>query len=191
VFGCEYDGDTLEDISQNKTNKTSIMEIEVLLKKPELNYDVNLKTHIIANREASIVSAEQAWNYSNTDDTSGELNLINRYMENAFNELIAALGRYLPGIASFASNNDLSLAEVEAFDFLFDVPDTYNTAYINPLRSSMHQFIVSRTLYDWFFETKPDEAMKYREQYETHLEKARGYMNKRTKPIRTKPYPPF
>lgn len=167
------------------------MEFEITLFKTEIDYDVAMVTHVIMNREVGNGSTpEQGFNIANTQDESGEVNLIDRSEENAINELVAALGRYLPD-AVFESSNDLAFTKVGSFKFLFSAPAAFNTVYVRPLRSAMHEFVVNRVLFDWFIKTKPDEAANYRLLYEESLEKAQGYMNRRTGLVRTKPYPPF
>lgn len=161
----------------------------ITLKKTEIHYDVDMITHVIGSREtAAGTPAEQAWNYSNTSDESGELNLINRFIGNAVDELVAALARYLKEEDVQESDNTLS-DQVLEFKFNFEVPDNYNKTYIKPLRSSMHEFIINRVLFDWFLETKHDEAIKYEGKYRKALENAISFTNKRKGMIRLKPYP--
>lgn len=165
------------------------MTVTVTLNRSELDYDVGMLTHVIMNRElAAGATLEQGWNYANTSDHSGEVHLISRFEENAINELVAAFARYLPDSIT-ASDNNLSIAEVESFEFPFIVPDNFMLSYVRPLRSAMHEFVVNRTLFDWFIRTKPDEAGLYKELYEDALSKAKGYLNKRTGFIKIKPFP--
>lgn len=166
------------------------MDFEITLKKPELDYDIGMVTHVIMNREIGRgATQEQGFNMSNTQDESGEVHLIDRYIENAVNELIAELGRYLPEMTG--SDNDLEGAKVGDFQFLFTVPDKFNRSYIGPLRSAMHEFVVNRVLFDWFIKTKPNEAPNYKMIYEDSLSKARSHINRRTGFTRIKPYPPI
>lgn len=165
------------------------MTVTITLYRSEIDYDIGMITHVVANRAlAAGATFEQAYNYSNTDDFNGEANLVMRFEESAINELIAALGRYLPETI-ISSNNSLSIAEVESFDFPFVLPDTFNLSFVRPLRSAMHDYVVNRTLFEWFKNSKPDEAVNYRDLYEDALGKTVVYLNKRTKPVRIKPYP--
>lgn len=164
------------------------MKISILLKKSEIDYDIGMSTHVVGNREvAAGASHEQMFNYSNTGDESGEVNLIARFEENAANELYAALGKYLISKKD-SSTNDLPEA-FRDYSFELDMPETFNQNYTDPIRSASHEFIVNRTLFDWYMRTKPDEAKFYKELYEESLSKLRGYLNRRTGVARIKPYP--
>lgn len=166
------------------------MEVRIILKKTELDYDIGMITHVIGNREIAAGSShEQAYNYSNTDDGTGEVNLIARFEENAINELRAAFGRHLKEEANL-SDNDL-LEAFGGFEFELDMPENFNTVYTKPIRSKAHEFVVNRTLYDWFMEAKPDEAKKYMARFEDAIEDMKSYLNKRTGRSRIKPYPPI
>lgn len=165
------------------------MKLTVSLNRAEISYDVAMATHVVGNREIGAgASTEQAWNYSNTEDHSGEVNLISRYMESASNDLIGDLAMYIDDSNDF-SDNSLGGAEVEEFKYIFDVPENYNKTYIKPLRSKMHDYIVNMTLYRWFLQSKPDEASKYEHICEELLEDAESLLHKRKGLIRLKPYP--
>ena len=83
-----------------------------------------MSTHVISNREfAGGASEEQVWNYSNTEDESGEFNLISRYLESASNDLIGGLAMYMKEEYEF-SDNILEETEVEEFMYVFDVLKT-------------------------------------------------------------------
>lgn len=153
--------------------------INVTLYKRELDYDIGMITHVVSNREiASGASNEQGWNYSNTADESGEVNLIARFEENAIHELKAVMARYLVD-DSETSDNILDSA-FQDITFSLNLPTNFNKNFTKPLRSASHDFVVNRTLYDWFLKTKPDEATIYRQSYESARDKIIGYINRRT-----------
>jgi hypothetical protein len=166
------------------------MTFEILLKKPEIDYDISMTARLIMLREiAGGATPEQGFNVANTQDEAGEVNLVNRYIEDAVNKLIEALGRYLPEITP--NDNDLAGTEVESFRFPFTVPDNFNRVYIGSLRSAMHRFIVNRVLFDWFLKTKPNEAAGFEVVSNEALTDILSCMNRRTGFTRIKPYPPF
>ena len=59
------------------------MTITITLKKPEIDYDIAMTTHVVMNRElAAGATQEQGFNYANTQDESGgEVHLITRFRE--------------------------------------------------------------------------------------------------------------
>ena len=124
------------------------MNLTIELHKHQLNYDVNLITHVIANRaNAAQESPEQSFNFSNTDGES-ELTIIDRFMESSFNKLMASVSRYVSDDYEYSDN----VLDKNVASYIFDlvVPDTFNRSYLNPLRSSMHQYMVNYTLFLWF-----------------------------------------
>lgn len=165
------------------------MQIEIDLHSRHIYYDVGMITHVVMNREiASGATQEQAFNYANTDDYSGEVHLIARFKENAIYELVAAMGKYTEEY-ELDSENTFEKADEETHTFIINVPDNFRKSYVDPLRAKLHEYIVNRILYDWFMSAKPDEARIYEEKYNSALDKAKSYLNRRTGISRLKPYP--
>ncbi len=163
------------------------MNLTIELLKNELNYDVNLITHVIANRaNAAQESPEQSFNFSNTDGES-ELTIIDRFMESAFNKLLSSLSRYV----SYEDDYSENIVDKFSISYVFELlmPETFNKSYLGPIRSSMHQYMVNYTLFLWFLKTKPEEAMIYKELSDVDIEDIRGYLSKRTKMLTIRPYP--
>ena len=164
------------------------MDITISLLKPEIQYDINSIVHLIGNREtAAGGSPEQAANYGSTDGEN-EKNIIDRFMEKASTDLTVGIASYISSDAQI-SDNDLINAQVYSFDYFIDVPETFNRAYLAPLRASMHEYIVNRTLFNWFLKTKPDEAAIYGQLSSDTLEEIKTYLHKRTKMLKIRPYP--
>lgn len=165
------------------------MRVEIMLHSKQIYYDVGMITHVVMNREiASGATHEQAFNYANTDDYSGEVHLTARFKENAIFELVAAMGKYI-NEDQLESENTFEKADAETHTFILDVPEKFRLSYVDPLRTKMHEYVVNRILYDWFMSAKPDEARIYEEKYNSALDKAKSYLNKRTGMSRLKPYP--
>lgn len=165
-------------------------QLTIKLLKSEIDYDVGMITHVISNRQMGHGwTPEQGFNIANTQDKTGEINLIARFEELAVNELRGALSRYISETEGEESNNKLENAEVEFYIFELDVPNTFKASYIHSLRSAMHEYVVNRTLYLWFMRVKPDEAILYKELYEDALSAVKSAINKRTGIAKLKPYP--
>lgn len=163
------------------------MLIIITLEKSEIDYDVAMTTHVVTNRElAAGASLEQGWNYSNTQDESGEVNIITRYEENAIVELTALLSRYLKD-KEYESTNDLPVFTDAVF--YLEMPDNYDMALTAPLRSAMHDFVVNRVIYDWYLKAKPDEAVIYEKQYNDAYDRVKSLLNKRVGLSKIKPWP--
>lgn len=164
--------------------------LTIRLLKSEIDYDVGMITHVISNRQMGHGwTPEQGFNIANTQDKTGEVNLIARFEELAINELKGALGRYMSDPGEDKSDNNLENAEVELYIFELDVPPTFKNSYTHALRSAMHEYVVNRTLYLWFMRVKPDEAILYKELYEDALSAVKSAINKRTGIAKLKPYP--
>lgn len=178
------DGEGADGTGGKKPNQ----QVEITLYERELDYDIGMITHVISNREtAAGATKEQGWNYSNTQDHIGEINLIARFKEVAVLELKAAFSKYLHE-EELVSDDNLEQAYSD-YTFVLDMPGEYNANFTKPLRSACHQFVVNRVLYDWFMRVKPDEAVLYRQLYEDAMKNVKSYMNKRGGRSRIKPYP--
>lgn len=163
------------------------MIITITLKKPEIDYDIAMTTHVVMNRSiADGATQEQGFNYANTQDETGEVNLITRYSEKAISELAGAMGRYLQDY-TIESTNDLR--DFDAVMFYLNMPDTFNASLMNPLRSAMHDYVVNRTIFDWYMKTKPDEALIYEKLYNESYDRVKSLLNRRTGFVKIKPWP--
>ena len=151
------------------------MTITILLKKSEIDYDIAMSTHVIMNRElAAGATEEQGFNYANTQDETGEVNLITRWVEKAISELAGGMARYLEDY-TFESTNDLvAFSEVV---FILNMPENFDKTLTHPLRSAMHDYVVNRTTYDWFMKAKPDEAQVYEKLFTDAYDKVKSLLN--------------
>lgn len=163
------------------------MTITITLKKPEIDYDIAMTTHVVMNRElAAGATQEQGFNYANTQDETGEVNLLTRYVEKAIAELAGGMARYLEDY-DYESTNDLN-----AFDsaiFYLVMPENYDATLTNPLRSAMHDYVVYRALYDWFMKAKPEEASLYEVMYLEAYGRVKSLLNRRSGLLKIKPWP--
>ncbi len=163
------------------------MTITILLKKSEIDYDIAMSTHVVMNRElAAGATEEQGFNYANTQDETGEENLITRWVEKAVSELAGGMARYLEDY-TFESTNDLvAFSEVV---FKLDMPDNFDKTLTHPLRNAMHDYVVNRTIYDWFMKAKPDEAQVYEKLFTDAYDKVKSLLNRRRGFVKIKPFP--
>lgn len=163
------------------------MTITILLKKSEIDYDIAMSTHVIMNRElAAGATEEQGFNYANTQDETGEVNLITRWVEKAVSELAGGMARYLEDY-TFESTNDLT--PFSSAEFILNMPDNFDKTLTHPLRGAMHDYVVNRTIYDWFMKAKPDEAQVYEKLFTDAYEKVKSLLNRRRGFVKIKPYP--
>lgn len=163
------------------------MAITITLKKAEIDYDIAMSTHIVMNREVSAgATQEQGFNYANTQDESGEVNLITRYVEKAISELAGGMSVYLEDY-DYESTNDLNAFDAAIFHL--DMPANFDKTLTAPLRAAMHDYVVNRTVYDWFMRSKPDEAAIYERLYDEAYKQVKSLLNRRTGITRIKPWP--
>ena len=171
-----------------RSNPNEHLEINILLKKSEIDYDIGMITHVVGNREIGHgATQEQGWNLANTNDHTGEVYLIARWIENAVNEVKEVFRRYLIDWQVCACN----ILDYVVGDYVFRLcmPRNFDMNLTKPLRAAAHEFVVNRTLYDWFMRTKPDEAHLYKAIYENALERLRSMINRRMGGVRTRPFP--
>lgn len=163
------------------------MAITITLKKPEIDYDIAMSTHIVMNRElAAGASQEQGFNYANTQDETGEVNMITRYVEKAISELAGGMSSYLEDY-TFESTNDLTAFDAAIFHL--NMPANFDKTLTSPLRAAMHDYVVNRAIYDWFMKAKPDEAALYERLYDEAYSRVKSLLNRRTGITRIKPWP--
>ena len=133
-------------------------DITITLKKDEILYDIENTSYLVGNSRSTGNNFEQVSNIQNSGEGE-DRNFILRSVENAFNEAKRNLSRYVDETKT-ASDNALM---VESGDFILtlNVVDMFNEASTDTLKSSVHEFITSSALMDWFANVKPDEMVVY------------------------------
>ncbi len=159
---------------------------EINLSVDEMVFDIQNKTYLTGrSREAADASSyETAANMQASDDDEN-LYQIHRSMTSAVSELRTALAEFLEENSGEVDNTlDKSLEEDSTLTFEFALPANYNMAALGSVAQAMHQYIVSRSISDWFLITNKAEAETYAGVAKLALEQARRSIYKRVRPQR-------
>jgi hypothetical protein len=108
-----------------------------------------------------------------------------RSISNAFSHLKVELGEYLHEDGT-TSNNRINKA-VEADEPLtlsFLLPSNFNNSACDSLGGMLHEYIVDRTLSEWFVITDKADAQDYANLATEALDKAKQALYKRERPTR-------
>lgn len=133
-------------------------DIAITLKKEEILYDIENTTYLVGNSRSTGANFEQVSNIQNSGENE-DRNFILRSIDTAFGEVKRNLSRYIDE-SKLTDNNDLMSAEGNLVLNL-KVVDQFNEASTESLKSSVHEYIVSSSLEDWFANVKPDEMPVY------------------------------
>lgn len=132
--------------------------IVITLKKAEILYDIENTSFIVGNSRSTGTNFEQVSNIQNSGEGE-DRNFILRSIETAFGEVKRNLSRFIDE-TKLADDNTL-MEETGDLIISLDVVDVFNEASTESLKSSIHEYIVSSSLLDWFASVKPDEMPIY------------------------------
>ena len=146
--------------------------ITVTLESKEIKFDVMNKSHLTG----------QARNAEGKDYRS------TAYMqasEDAFSHLKVELGEYLHEDGS-TSNNRINKAveKGEKLTLSFLLPSNFNNSACDSLGGMLHEYIVDRTLSEWFVITDKADAQDYANLATDALDRAKQALYKRERPTR-------
>lgn len=133
-------------------------DIAITLKKEEILYDIENTTYLVGNSRNTGTNFEQVSNIQNSGENE-DRNFILRSIDTAFGEVKRNLSRYIDE-SKLTDSNDLMSAEGNLVLNL-KVVDQFNEASTESLKSSVHEYVVSSSLEDWFANVKPDEMPVY------------------------------
>lgn len=167
-------------MAENKKN------LAVTIQTKELKFAIMNKTHVTARslQAAGKLNYEAAAHMQASEDLENSYELI-RAISNAIAETKVELGEYLN--EETAVTNNLINAKVEngelvTLDFL--LPSNYNSAAADALGAGVHEFIVGRSIYEWYRQTCPGIADACKADAEAALDRAKKALYKRSRPDR-------
>lgn len=159
--------------------------ITVTLESREIKYDVMNKSHLTgqARNAAGVDYRSTAYMQASEDD--GHAYQILRSISNAFSHLKVELGEYLHEDGS-TSNNRINKAveDGEKLTLSFLLPSNFNNSACDSLGGMLHEYIVDRTLSEWFVITDKDDAENYANLAIAALDRAKQALYKRERPTR-------
>lgn len=161
-------------------------DLKVKLQTKELKFAVMNKTHITARslQAANKLPYEAAAYMQASEDAENSYEVL-RAISNAIAETKVELGEYLNETVEETDNlisSKVENGEMVELDFL--LPSNYNSATADALGGGIHEFIVGRTIYEWYRETCPEIAEACKIDAEAALSRAKKALYKRSRPDR-------
>lgn len=160
--------------------------LTVTIQTKELKYAIMNKTHVTARsmQAAGKLNYEAASHLQASEDLENSYELI-RAICNAIGETKVELGEYLEEETSITNNLlDSDVEEGRAVTFEFELPSNFNSAAADALGDGIHEFIVGRSIYEWYRMTCPEIADACRVDAEASLERTKKALYKRSRPTR-------
>lgn len=160
--------------------------IDVTLQVKEIIFDIMNKTHLTGHaREAEGKKNYEAASYMQASEDDEASYQIRRSVSNAFAEIKVLLGEYLN--ENKTTTDNMVNAQVDAdgeLKLAFLMPSNFHNAAVDSLGNGCHQYIVNKSISDWFVITNPEEAQNYDNLATAALETAKRALYKRARPTR-------
>lgn len=160
--------------------------LTVTIQTKELKFAIMNKTHVTARslQASGKLNYEAAAHMQASEDAENSYELL-RAISNALAETKVELGEYLN--ETHTTTNNLISAAVEngtAVEIAFQLPSNYNSAAADALGGGIHEFVVGRSIYEWYRQTCPEIAEACRADAEAALDRAKKALYKRSRPER-------
>lgn len=161
-------------------------DLTVKIQTKELKFAIMNKSHVTARslQAAGKLNYEAAAHMQASEDLENSYELI-RAINNAIAEVKVELGEYLNEETTVTDNlisSAVENGELVTLDFL--LPSNYNSAAADALGGGIHEFVVGRSIYEWYRQTCPELAEACRADAEAALERAKKALYKRSRPDR-------
>lgn len=161
-------------------------DLKVKIQTKELKFAIMNKTHVTARslQASGKLNYEAAAHMQASEDTENSYELI-RAISNAIAETKVELGEYLnETIAETDNLIDKAVEDGELITIDFLLPSNYNSAAADALGGGIHEFIVGRSIYEWYRQTCPEIAEACRADADAALDRAKKALYKRSRPDR-------
>ncbi len=159
--------------------------ITVTLEVRELKHDIMNRSHITGEvKEAEGKDYRAASHMQASEDEGPDYQML-RSICNAFSHIKTELSEYLHE-ESTTSNNRINKAVDERgrLQLAFMLPSNFDNSACDSLGGMLHEYIVNRTLSEWYLITNKEDAQGYAGMAVGALEQAKQALYKRLRPAR-------
>ena len=159
--------------------------ITVTLEVRELKHDIMNRSHITGEvKEAEGKDYRAASHMQASEDEGPDYQML-RSICNAFSHIKTELSEYLHE-ESTTSNNRINKAVDESgrLQLAFMLPSNFDNSACDSLGGMLHEYIVNRTLSEWYLITNKEDAQGYAGMVVGALEQAKQALYKRLRPAR-------
>lgn len=159
--------------------------IVVTLESKEIKFDVMNKSHLTGQARNAEGKDYRSTAYMQASEDDEHAYQILRSISNAFSHLKVELGEYLHEDGS-TSNNRIKKAveDGDPLTLTFLLPSNFNNSACDSLGGMLHEYIVDRTLSEWFVITDKQDAQDYANLAADALDRAKQALYKRERPTR-------
>lgn len=158
--------------------------LNITLYMSELIYDFQNKSFITGRTKGSDnKDPEFASNIKASDDEEDKNQAI-RSIQSAYGQLLNVLSEMLYGYTDATSSN--KLMEDSDIHIKLMVPSNFVMGIKDSITLSIHDYIISKALMDWFLLTNKEDAKEYSELSNIALATLRSSLYKRERPTREK-----
>ena len=133
--------------------------INITLKSKELLYDISVTAYIVGDGMPEEAALERYRVQSAVDEDN--VRKVNMFVAKAWRDIITVLTAYMNGEETPATDVDDKLADREYYSVNLSVPEAHPDDAAETLARYVHDYIVNRSLSQWFLLTKKDEAEIY------------------------------
>lgn len=159
--------------------------ITVTLESKEIKFDVMNKSHLTGQAKNAGGADYRSTAYMQASEDDEHAYQILRSISNAFSHLKVELGEYLHEDGSTTNNRINKQVEDGAkLTLSFLLPSNFNNSACDSLGGMLHEYIVDRTLSEWFVITNPTDAQNYSNLAADALDRAKQALYKRERPTR-------
>ncbi|WP_290457375.1 hypothetical protein [uncultured Muribaculum sp.] len=159
--------------------------IVVTLESKEIKFDVMNKSHLTGQARNAEGKDYRATAYMQASEDDEHAYQLLRSISNAFSPLKVELGEYLHEDGSTSNNRiNKTVEDGGKLTLSFLLPSNFNNSACDSLGGMLHEYIVDRTLSEWFVITDKQDAQDYANLATDALNQAKQALYKRERPTR-------
>ena len=159
--------------------------IVVTLESKEIKFDVMNKSHLTGQARNAEGKDYRATAYMQASEDDEHAYQLLRSISNAFSHLKVELGEYLHEDGSTSNNRiNKTVEDGGKLTLTFLLPSNFNNSACDSLGGMLHEYIVDRTLSEWFVITDKQDAQDYANLATDALNQAKQALYKRERPTR-------
>lgn len=159
--------------------------IVVTLESKEIKFDVMNKSHLTGQARNAEGKDYRATAYMQASEDDEHAYQLLRSISNAFSHLKVELGEFLHEDGSTSNNRiNKTVEDGGKLTLSFLLPSNFNNSACDSLGGMLHEYIVDRTLSEWFVITDKQDAQDYANLATDALNQAKQALYKRERPTR-------
>ena len=152
--------------------------IDIVLYMSELVYDIQNKTYLTGEASANDDNFKHISDIQLSEDEE-QVNQIRRSIENSVKALSNVLADHMPINEEFSTNK---LGDNKNLIIKLSLPSNFNSALTDSISTAMHQYIVNRSIGEWFLITNGPNVESYMTSAAANINQIRESISKRVRP---------